>query len=800
MVKKYKKIRPPRLYSDEKGRYIKIKNKKVYIKSQINNKQLVNVIVNNFKRHKRKQKDKKPVKKGLLSPLEQAALSGYSQKQSDPDLAKLMFYLTLNKKEDENRKALLSPKLDDENGDLHKRITQQERQLIRQNDFIQGLPEAYMDGGVVSYIHPQHKEHFIEKYHGLKQLGDEERNKALKSDRDAEDARIKADKMAKDAEDARIKADKLAKDAADKLEKTKKEAAEKLEKSKKEAADKLKKAEEDRRKQLYEQVKKDYNSIVKQIDEANSKKEEYIKKRAETDQHRNLVKSYVDEYNTLNKIKTKNRSKEIKERINFLRKYATQKITVKDQSGNNRIKENPNHHITLISKDISDIESIDKNLEEINNTLSDLTKKKQQVEKAYPSIDNPNLSIDVPIDTSEQDIQQYYSPTASDIEPFLVVTNEGQKVLDKINSGEEFNLVTPLPSPISKIKSDQNKLDQPNLPESEKNKILQEIDLNIYNYATESQKRQLLESPYVSPFSTPDVSPKSKRSQSPVVRSKIYREKLAEDISEADKNKINENLDKLYHDISIDSEKERLNDPTVSEYDKNVIKKRIESYQQQYPKSGDIDFYKSKLYSLSNDLDKQDISESEKLHIKNEIEKYKQLLAEEERQQASGKKDGGLYDDQIENVMDQYKKEGFKGVYAIDEISKIPVSDKMGVVLNLDKSNQPGSHWVALYIDADDDQSVEYYDSYGEDPPESLMKDLKELVNKINPSTYLKFKVNKIKQQSETSDNCGVFAMKFLMDRFKGIPFKECSGYSDVARSEKNAEKLKKRLKSFGYI
>jgi len=125
MVKKYKKIRPPRLYSDEKGRYIKIKNKKVYIKSQINNKQLVNVIVNNFKRHKRKQKDKKPVKKGLLSPLEQAALSGYSQKQSDPDLAKLMFYLTLNKKEDENRKALLSPKLDDENGDLHKRITQQ---------------------------------------------------------------------------------------------------------------------------------------------------------------------------------------------------------------------------------------------------------------------------------------------------------------------------------------------------------------------------------------------------------------------------------------------------------------------------------------------------------------------------------------------------------------------------------------------------------------------------------------------------------------------------------------------------
>jgi hypothetical protein len=125
-------------------------------------------------------------------------------------------------------------------------------------------------------------------------------------------------------------------------------------------------------------------------------------------------------------------------------------------------------------------------------------------------------------------------------------------------------------------------------------------------------------------------------------------------------------------------------------------------------------------------------------------------------------------------------KKGFKGVYAIDEINKIPVSNKMGVILNLDKSTQKGSHWVALYIDADDDKSVEYYDSFAEDPPESLLKELKTLVDKINPSTYLKFKINKIKNQAEDSDNCGVFAMKFLIDRFNGKPWKFCTGYNDV--------------------
>ena len=66
---------------------------------------------------------------------------------------------------------------------------------------------------------------------------------------------------------------------------------------------------------------------------------------------------------------------------------------------------------------------------------------------------------------------------------------------------------------------------------------------------------------------------------------------------------------------------------------------------------------------------------------------------------------------------------------------------------------------------------------------------------------YLKSKINRIKQQSVSSDNCGYFAMKFLMDRFNGRKFVDCIGYSDVVNSEEGIKKLKKKIKhNFGFI
>lgn len=42
--------------------------------------------------------------------------------------------------------------------------------------------------------------------------------------------------------------------------------------------------------------------------------------------------------------------------------------------------------------------------------------------------------------------------------------------------------------------------------------------------------------------------------------------------------------------------------------------------------------------------------------------------------------------------------------------------------------------------------------------------------------------------------------MKFLIDRFRGEPFKECSGWSKIQKSKKNAREFRKKLKTFGWI
>jgi LmbE family N-acetylglucosaminyl deacetylase len=132
---------------------------------------------------------------------------------------------------------------------------------------------------------------------------------------------------------------------------------------------------------------------------------------------------------------------------------------------------------------------------------------------------------------------------------------------------------------------------------------------------------------------------------------------------------------------------------------------------------------------------------------------------------------------------------------------------KIGFIMNLSNhdAKSGGTHWVAVWIDPVQDKSVEYYDSFSRAPPPSLMKDIKHIVDKINPDVFLKFKQNRVVQQSADSDNCGQFSMRFLMDRMRGKSFSESTGFDEkmkmhaVAKNEKEIEKLKK-LPPFTYI
>lgn len=158
---------------------------------------------------------------------------------------------------------------------------------------------------------------------------------------------------------------------------------------------------------------------------------------------------------------------------------------------------------------------------------------------------------------------------------------------------------------------------------------------------------------------------------------------------------------------------------------------------------------------------------------------------------------GGLYNNQIETMMK--KCSNFVGVFAADELANVPTKKKeFGFIMNTKpRKVSRGGHWVAVYIDADRSMSCEYYDSFAKSPSKQFMKDIKKIIDKLKLDVYLKFKANKIKDQNAKTQNCGWFAMQFLLNRFRGLPFKDVSGYSDTVKGEKSVKKLKK---TFGYI
>jgi hypothetical protein len=185
------------------------------------------------------------------------------------------------------------------------------------------------------------------------------------------------------------------------------------------------------------------------------------------------------------------------------------------------------------------------------------------------------------------------------------------------------------------------------------------------------------------------------------------------------------------------------------------------------------------------------------------IEPETQTEAEQVRgeiiQQASGYYKGdGLNTSEINNIMKYHKN--YVGCFPSNFNKYLPkkLPNPCGFVMNLDNDKKKGSHWVAVYIDKD--SSIEYYDSFGKEPSKDFMKRLNKLISKLKPHTYLKMKINKIKEQNVKSNNCGFFACKFLIDRFNNKPFKECSGYDDSVKGEKDIKKLINKYPTFNYI
>lgn len=168
----------------------------------------------------------------------------------------------------------------------------------------------------------------------------------------------------------------------------------------------------------------------------------------------------------------------------------------------------------------------------------------------------------------------------------------------------------------------------------------------------------------------------------------------------------------------------------------------------------------------------------------------------------------GMTDAQLNDMMKTYPE--YIGTIAHNEIPtkiipNIRPHSRGCFIINTDPAHKSGRHWQAVFYDArpsGGSNSIEFYDSYADAPTKTILQGIKHIVEKLDAPTYLKYKENKIVQQNDRSSNCGYFCAKFLMDRLRGKPFSECSGYDESVKAEKNIEQFKKqhKIKEFPYI
>lgn len=166
---------------------------------------------------------------------------------------------------------------------------------------------------------------------------------------------------------------------------------------------------------------------------------------------------------------------------------------------------------------------------------------------------------------------------------------------------------------------------------------------------------------------------------------------------------------------------------------------------------------------------------------------------------------GGMWDDQINKAMHKYKT--YLGTISRDEMHNIfphvQPQSQGSFIMNLEPHTHPNDgHWVAIYYDArpHGSHSIEYYDPLGDRIPPDIQRQMKILSGLLRSDEYLKLKDNTIKFQSDTSSDCGEFSIKFLVDRYRGIPFPECTGFDDHVQGQKDIKAFKAKFKPFQYI
>ena len=106
---------------------------------------------------------------------------------------------------------------------------------------------------------------------------------------------------------------------------------------------------------------------------------------------------------------------------------------------------------------------------------------------------------------------------------------------------------------------------------------------------------------------------------------------------------------------------------------------------------------------------------------------------------------------------------------------------KIGISINLDDHDGPGTHWVAMFIDLEIN-TIEYFDSYGLDKIAcnsnkftikfETPKKIKGLIEHFSEKYNLTSKINRYRHQYSDSQ-CGIYSIYFIVERLAGKSFEE---------------------------
>lgn len=157
-----------------------------------------------------------------------------------------------------------------------------------------------------------------------------------------------------------------------------------------------------------------------------------------------------------------------------------------------------------------------------------------------------------------------------------------------------------------------------------------------------------------------------------------------------------------------------------------------------------------------------------------------------------------LNTDDINHVMDRYERIfptfRFLGTFPIDirsidrgfreDLKRWLRSSKVksiGLVLNLDEHDEPGSHWVSVYVDKTK-RTVEYFDSFADETPDEVIDFYDDVKRYSSSKKRWKLLENTNTHQLQNSE-CGVYSIHFIVKRLSGSSFSKV--VNDIIRDDK---------------